>query len=519
MNVQIYYDPELTHTVVERDQFLLDLYNLELADDNPDQFAPWILRLELDKAMCLDKEVMTRDVADRLDQNLGGMARILYSPLNADEQVVRIRFSFGDDQGPASDEGDSGEQRLASYQEAARIFPNFFLKVCFSRNRRGMCPCVHSSDLTGSVALRAASSLQGVENIKRAMISKNKQTVLRQRVAKDGQKVPAGHSEWPEYEQLPENWVIYTEGTNLRDVMGFSDEIDAKNIYSNDLFEVVSVLGIEACRAALFLELKRVIEFDGSSVNYRHLAILVEIMTFRGFMMPINRHGINRTGLKPLAQCSFEEPVDILFRAAMFAERDPMQGVSDNLIMGQLAMLGTASFGLMLDEAMLANAIEVETAAHEEDGMGGVFGPGRFGMTPRLGMTPGRGGMTPGLGLNMSPVLSPMLSPMAGINFSPLAGDIKAGGFGFSPAHGGMAGAAGYSPTSPAYSPTSPGYSPTSPGYSPSSPAYSPTSPDYSPTSPAYSPSSPNYSPSSPVYNPSGPSGAGPSDHREYSPS
>lgn len=40
--------------------------------------------------------------------------------------------------------------------------------------------------------------------------------------------------------------------------------------------------------------------------------------------MAITRHGINRTDASPLAQCSFEETVDILLRAAMFAEKDRM---------------------------------------------------------------------------------------------------------------------------------------------------------------------------------------------------
>ncbi len=56
------------------------------------------------------------------------------------------------------------------------------------------------------------------------------------------------------------------------------------------------------------------IEFDGSYVNYRHLAILCEVMTCRGHFMAITRHGINRTDHGPLQQCSFEETVDILFR-------------------------------------------------------------------------------------------------------------------------------------------------------------------------------------------------------------
>lgn len=43
----------------------------------------------------------------------------------------------------------------------------------------------------------------------------------------------------------------------------------------------------------------------------------------------------------------------------MYAEKDRMKGVSENIILGQLVPLGTGSFDLMLDEAKLADAIEV----------------------------------------------------------------------------------------------------------------------------------------------------------------
>lgn len=36
-----------------------------------------------------------------------------------------------------------------------------------------------------------------------------------------------------------------------------------------------------------------------------------------------------------------------------------MTGVSTNIILGQLAPLGTGSFGLLLDDTRLADAIEV----------------------------------------------------------------------------------------------------------------------------------------------------------------
>ena len=60
-----------------------------------------------------------------------------------------------------------------------------------------------------------------------------------------------------------------------------------------------------------------------------------------------------------------------------------------NIMLGQLAPLGTGSFGLMLDEARLADAIEVSYAPDLDlDALGRT--PGR--MTP--GRSPG-GHMTP----------------------------------------------------------------------------------------------------------------------------
>lgn len=43
----------------------------------------------------------------------------------------------------------------------------------------------------------------------------------------------------------------------------------------------------------------------------------------------------------------------------MFAEKDRMKGVSENIILGQLVPMGTGCFDLMLDDTKLQDAIEV----------------------------------------------------------------------------------------------------------------------------------------------------------------
>ena len=60
--------------------------------------------------------------------------------------------------------------------------------------------------------------------------------------------------------------------------------------YTNDICEVFMTLGIEAARKAVEREMVSVISFGGSYVNYRHLALLCEVMTARGYVaFPIEK--------------------------------------------------------------------------------------------------------------------------------------------------------------------------------------------------------------------------------------
>uniref|UniRef100_A0A3B4B8G5 DNA-directed RNA polymerase subunit n=1 Tax=Periophthalmus magnuspinnatus TaxID=409849 RepID=A0A3B4B8G5_9GOBI len=150
-----------------------------------------------------------------------------------------------------------------------------------------------------------------------------------------------------EFKALQE-WILETDGVSLMRVLSEKD-VDPVRTTSNDIVEIFTVLGIEAVRKALERELYHVISFDGSYVNYRHLALLCDTMTCRGHLMAITRHGINRQDTGPLMKCSFEETVDVLMEASSHGEVDPMKGVSENIMLGQLAPAGTGCFDLLLD--------------------------------------------------------------------------------------------------------------------------------------------------------------------------
>lgn len=119
-------------------------------------------------------------------------------------------------------------------------------------------------------------------------------------------------------------------------------------------------------------------------VNYRHLSTLCDIMTTRGILTPITRHGINRVDSGALRKCSFEETVEILLEAAFHAEVDPLCGVTENIIMGQLAPYGTGCFDLMMDTSMLkaANDAGPAVSVREPNVLGGGGSDTPVWMTP-----------------------------------------------------------------------------------------------------------------------------------------
>ena len=472
-NTAIFYDPDPMNTVIEEDQEFVTSYYEMPDEDVPQSRSPWLLRIELNREMMADKKLTMNEIAGQIELEYGQDLACICTDDNADRLILRIRIM-----------NDEEEKLQTQNAEDASVGQDddVFLKR------------VEQNMLT-------QMKLRGIEAVKKVYMREGRLT------------------QWDDEEgfKMATEWVLDTDGTNLLDVLCFP-QIDATRTISNDIVEIIQVLGIEAVRRALLNEIRQVISFDGAYVNYRHLASLADVMTFRGHLMAVTRHGINRVDSGPLVRCSFEETVEILMDAAMFSEGDALTGVTENIMLGQLAPLGSGHMTLVLDEKKLSEAIEYEASEIQsvmrgvEDDWGGIAPQGTPMATPFAGtpgfsaaspFSPGGGGFSPASG-----AFSPMASPsspgyQAGSPSSPGYGAQSPGYSPASPAYSPASPA--YSPTSPAYSPTSPAYSPTSPAYSPTSPAYSPTSPAYSPTSPAYSPTSPAYSPTSPAYSPTSP--------------
>ncbi|KAI8250485.1 DNA-directed RNA polymerase II subunit RPB1 [Colletotrichum sp. SAR11_239] len=399
---EIYYDPIITSTNIPDDLDMVESYYLipDETHDRAEDQSRWLLRLTLDRQKLLDKELTVEDVARRIKEEYPNDLAVIFSDNNAEEQVIRIRpMHAGND-----DKDEDGEKKMEDDVMLKRL----------------------------ETHLLDTLSLRGVKGIERAFL--NKETKLIE--TEDGALLAA------KADERCSEWYLDTSGTALRQVLSV-DGVDSTRTYTNHLWQVVEVFGIEAARSALVRELTQVLAFDGSYVNHRHLALLCDVMTYRGTISAVTRHGINRADTGALMRCSFEETVEILLEAAAVGELDDCRGISENVMLGQMAPMGTGHFEVLLDPKMLETVISDNS---------------RMGLMPGMPVKGGEAGgaATPydsGSPMADSGYLS-LSSPAAG-NFSPIvgAGSDSPAGFGTEYGGGGFGGIGSVNP----YSAQSPG--------------------------------------------------------------
>ncbi len=144
-----------------------------------------------------------------------------------------------------------------------------------------------------------------------------------------------------------DEYVIYTDGSDLAAVVELP-EVDTTRIWTNNIFEIQKVLGIEAARAHIVREIKRVLDEQGLDVDYRHILIVADMMTRDGTVKQVGRHGVTGEKESILARAAFEVTVKHLLEAAIHAEKEEFVGVVENIIIGQPIRLGTGMVELTM---------------------------------------------------------------------------------------------------------------------------------------------------------------------------
>jgi DNA-directed RNA polymerase II subunit RPB1 len=293
---EIYWDSdEIYETNIENDVGIMSVYKeFKKIEENMCKVrtkSPWVLRLVFDKEKMNTFGLKMIDISTKLKTSYDNIDCV-YSDDNADECVFRITQELN---------------QVEKMDEIAAI-----------------------KAFEHTIVYHVL--LKGYKGIRKVSLNKKNYTKY--------------NDETNKFDTILE-WVLDTDGTNLIDILA-NTNIDTTRTISNDIREIYETLGIEAARYALYKELLAVV--TEGSMNYRHMSLLIDTMTYKGQLMSIDRHGINRGDIGPLAKSSFEESTDMLINASIFAEYDKVNGVSANVMLGQQPPCGTGDSRILIDE-------------------------------------------------------------------------------------------------------------------------------------------------------------------------
>jgi DNA-directed RNA polymerase II subunit RPB1 len=313
-SIEICFDPDDLNTLIEDDaptmlqyrefeNMLDDCANAQVADNN--EKSKWIIRMVMNPETMLEKNITMDDINFTLKNSFQDEISCVYSDYNMDKLVFRIRMN-----NILKNAGKGSKKtKVNPLDQTDQIYllKNF------------------QDQLLNNVIIR------GIKNISKVILRKIKDNVV--------EKMGVYKKE--------DIWVLDTIGTNLMDVLAL-DYIDNTRTYTNDIVEIYNVFGIEAARQAIYNELTDVLS-ESAYINYHHMTMLCDRMTYSQKMISIFRHGINNDNIGPIAKASFEETPEMFLKAARHAELDTMRGVSANVMCGQEGLFGTNAFQVVLD--------------------------------------------------------------------------------------------------------------------------------------------------------------------------
>ena len=307
----IYFDPTDTATILAEDRDLIQFYNLFEGEkiEGQEPWSKWLLRFEFDRDTMFQRNISTDDVAFALQQKFNEDIHLTYSDYNSNKLIMRIRLS-----------------------DSAKESKDDILNLKKLQNR-----------LLNSIIIRG---MQGVKSVSYRKDTNHYELV--------GGK----------YQQITQ-YLLDTDGSNFLEVMNHP-YVNGNGVLSSHVHDIYENLGVEAARATLLHEITALFA-DAGGVDFRHLGLLCDWMTRLGKLMSVDRYGINKQDIGPLAKASFEETEKILLKAAIFGEVDPITGVSANIMTGQSIRGGTTFSEILLDENALLRLQEGLPVVDEEE--------------------------------------------------------------------------------------------------------------------------------------------------------
>ena len=136
----------------------------------------------------------------------------------------------------------------------------------------------------------------------------------------------------------PTGWRMELIGSNLMELLS-NQSVDNVNSYSNSLWEIYEIFGVEGVREFLFREIYDIMK--DTSTSQLHIQLLADVMTYTGTITSISRYGVIREQSGPLTKSTFEESMDNFVKAGLYGDLEDTSGISAAVMVGKHSRCGT----------------------------------------------------------------------------------------------------------------------------------------------------------------------------------
>ena len=347
------YEPDLAVTHVAEDGPMVRAHRAFLAPLARRNASNWVIRFELDRAEAMARSIEPRGLADLMQRNMPADSVVISSEAEDERWVVRVYLMNLEGEIEAAVQKSTSKSARPRKRKSTATSGSIT-----SRKRRRFADLTDFCSGGDSVPIPLHSIYPQIERERHSvadtvqwMVVRNRRDDLMNNMRVCGiPGITHAMARRTNYTRVDAatgavsteaEYVVDVRGTNLAQVLALH-AVDSTMLISNNVREVEREFGIDAAAHVLFQELRGCLCADGARVDDRYIELLVDVMTHRGSVMAMSRHGLNRIrehGV--LKKVTFEETIEMLFDAAAAGEHDDLKGVSEKIMLGQRISVGT----------------------------------------------------------------------------------------------------------------------------------------------------------------------------------
>ena len=313
-SVNIYYDPNNENNNDVKNVFKNNDTDLYPFYTNDYKKLPWLMIIKLQKDVMLLKNIQMMDILVKFMELWSNKETII----KKSQTEIRDMFNSIVQMSFASN-NDNDEENIICIR---------FNMVDYSYN---------TLDIFCNFLLNY-TLIKGVSNIKESDIQDTFYTSF--------------DNETHKLDESQKEYFVQTLGINIDRIRNIKG-VDQLRTKINDLDTIYKTFGIEAVRTLIIDEINILRD---NAVKFNHISLIADYMTREGYILSIDRNGLDKSEASLLSKISFERPGPKILNACLFNEHDNLNGVSGRLMTGRMMRGGTGYCDLMFNTDMVMNS-------------------------------------------------------------------------------------------------------------------------------------------------------------------